>query len=221
MKHTLLALLAVGLLGSGASAAPDKTYYGEVKTTQTLDGKPQTTLTKVWIKSATKFRLEQAAQGQTLAVINNDADTWQINTTQKKGIHAKQSPQSIAMMNRQGRLFGNDLDQFLKAGAKKNGQEAIDGMACDKYTQKAPNGLLVTLWVLPGPEKLTRRKQMTGTVQAPAAPGAPPQSHAVNRVIDFHWQIGKPMDEALFRPPAGITITEAPTPTAPPAPGGK
>jgi outer membrane lipoprotein-sorting protein len=214
-----MALTAVGL--AAAAPALSQTYYVETKTTSTVDGKSQTVTSKAWMKGATAFRIEQSAMGQTVLRLSDGDTLWIIHMGRKEGYRTKVPAEFTAMLKKLGRPIGNDLDAFLKQGAKKVGQETINGVKCDIYqrTDKR-SGLTVNLWVQAGPGKLTRRQKLSGNVRAAAAPGQPMQSHKLTTIVEFtNWKVNIPIDDSMFRPPAGITIKDAPQPVAPPVPG--
>ena len=73
---------------------------------------------------------------------------------------------------------------------------------------------------MPGPDKLTKQRNVTGSITQKGPDGKPVKTMKVEgQVIFSNWQVGKPLDDALFKPPAGYKITESPTP--PPVPGMK
>src|SRR5207248_748824 len=114
------------------------------------------------------------------------------------------------------------LTEFKRVGAKMAGHQKIDGQLCAAYKQTSKQGLTTTLYVLPGPDQLVRRREQAGILRAADTMGAPMRTHVLKSVTDYaNWQIGKPMPDSLFRPAAGITIQEgaaAPPPMMVPAP---
>jgi len=219
MKNTF-SIAAVVCLLTVATAAIGKTYYCELRITQSLGPQEQVLTGRVWMASPTKFRMEQTLKGKTNITIGNGPDIWLVDTRLKRGLHVKQTPADLARLNRHVRFIGGELDEFLRQGGKKTGQETIDGVKCSVYRRTDKRGFSYTLWVLPGPEQLTRRLQTTRPTQIPDAQGKP-QKVVYANVLDFtNWQVGKPIDEALFRPPKGVQIKDAPAPgtISPPGP---
>ena len=83
-------------------------------------------------------------------------------------------------------------------------------MRCDLYKLTDKNGVTRLLWVIPGRDKLTRRQQSDGSMKEPAVPGQTPKTHSIHTITDFTgWQVGKPMADSLFKPPAGVKFQEA------------
>lgn len=210
MKTVLLCLVGSLLAGS---AIAQKTYYCEMTQSAVMDGKPTgSSLAKVWMKSPTVFRMEKIAKGQKIIIIANGSNIWMVNMARKEALKSSQPPAVLAQLNRVGRVMGADLNGFVKSGAKKVGQENIDGIKCDLYRRKETNGGVLSLWVMPGADQLTRRQLVTGNIQAPLAPGKPATTHALRMMTDFNrWQIGKPMAASLFTAPQGVKIVTQPT----------
>jgi hypothetical protein len=217
LKSLLIAAFCVA--SASVLAAPvegGKAYYCEGKLVASLDGKSRETSLTAWMKSPTKFRMEQKTGGETQVMIGNGSNVWMYSPSKKDGIHKVQDAQSLAILGKRSRILGDDLDKLTQSGAKKTGTETLDGSKCDVYTLKMPNGLVHTVWIIQGPDKLTKREKLSGTTRASMGPGQPMQNHTLDRLVTYNWKIGIRMDESLFKPAAGIKLKEYTQPPANP-----
>ena len=206
------AVAVTALAPSPVNAAADtlRTYYCEITTTNSIDGKTRSETAKVWMKGPIKFRLENSRGTSKTVYIGNGPDVWQLSVGRKTGIRLKQTPAALARMRQQDRPIGVEYWQFLKMGGKKSGRENQNGQLCDVYTL-SKSGATAKLWVIVGPEKLTRRKEVTRILDAALRVGQPMSKHTITIVQSYdNWQVNKPIDDSMFRPPAGYRITQPP-----------
>jgi hypothetical protein len=214
-------LTLVSLLVAAPVAAQNpKPFSCEVKSVITRDKQTVSVATKVYYGGPAKVRLEQSTGKTNGVMIVNGSDAWIIDGIKKQGQHKKLSPAEQAPLAQQARNPGDVVNDFIKGGGKKAGQESIDGVRCDVYKKAGKNGVTSTIWVLPGPQKLARRVLVAGTINAAPGPGQPMKQMVFRQQQDYsNWQIGKPIAAVLFRPAPGIKITEF---TPPPGgmPGG-
>ena len=211
----LFILAGVAAAASGA-LAPDRTFYCTGTTTTWTDNRNKSETEKIWLAPPNQFRFEQTAGDKSRVTILNGADFWMFSPSQKRGYHRRLSAEEIAPLVKSIRSGVDMLGEFRRIGAKKAGEQKIDGRICEAYKRASKEGLTTTLYVLPGPDRLVRRREQNGILRAADTMGAPMRTHIVKSVTDYgNWQFGKPMPESLFRPPAGITIQEG-VPARPP-----
>ncbi len=217
MKIVIAAALIALLPASVVASAPQtgKPYYCVGKMVATLDGTTKETNIIAWMKSISKFRMEQKTGAVLKTIISNGSDLWLVDPKKKEATHSTQTPQMLAAMGKRSRVIGDDLDNLLKAGAKKTGAETLDGSRCDVYTLPVTNGLTHTVWIVQGPDKLTKREKLSGSTTGSTVPGSPMKSHTVSRLVNYTWKAGTPMNESLFKPAAGIKIKEFAAPQMP------
>jgi outer membrane lipoprotein-sorting protein len=202
---------------AAATAAVGQTYSCVMHATTSMDNQKRTQTVRLWLKSTTKFRLEQTSGSQSMVTIANGMDAWIIRNGEKTAYHTRQKPDVIAKLQAKPRVAGDIVTDFITKGGKKTGKEKIDGVLCDVYKRTDADKMRHTLWVLPGPDRLARRQVSEGVTVAAAKFGDPMQTHILRSQTDFSdWQLGKPMPESLFTLPAGMKIIEAPVQQTPP-----
>jgi hypothetical protein len=215
LSFTALTMGCMALSLAAQSQVGNKPYYLEMNASSKMDNRARSESVKVWFKSSTKFRLERSAGAQTLITMANGTDAWVFNPAQRKGQHTHLTADAVSKLGKQAHGAGDVYKEFIKAGGRKTGTEKVDRVLCDVYRFTDKDGIRHVLWVLPGPDHLSRKMRIEGVMRAAITMGQPMQSHIIESMTDFSkWQVGKPMDEGLFRPPAGITFTEAPTASA-------
>jgi len=200
------------LCGIGAQAQ-EKTYYCEGKGTAKLDKRNQTTTLKAWMKSPNKFRIEETANGRTIVTICDGVHIWLLGKADKKGVHRLRTAQEVAAMTGKLRVIGDDVAGFRKQGGRLKGKVSIDGVLCDLYEMRK-EGLIHQIWVIPGADRLTKRRLSTGKSEFSTGPGQPMQSHSLRREMTYNWKTNVAMPADLFRVPSGYKIQE--TQAAPP-----
>ena len=207
LKRTGGIILALALALCSGAARAQKDLYCEGKGSTTIGKDTQASTMKAWMKGSDKFRMEEAGKDRTIITIVNGKHIWVLSKKLKKGVHRERTPQEIQAA--QGRrALGNDILGFRKEGARPIRKEKVDGVTCDFYEIKRGNALH-KIWVLPGPEQLTKKRQSFGTAMLPPKPGAPPQKYEVSRQISFDWKFDMPIPDSLFTPPAGYKIEDA------------
>ena len=211
LKHICIFAIAASAMGSSVAVFAQKPPYSvELKIVSKLDNQVKTDTAKAYLVSATKFRVEQSSGGASRIVILNGKDLWRAEYPRKEGVHVVQTPEILKKLEQQGPNVGNNLAQFLKAGAKVIGSEKIDGVKCLIYSYKNSDGFLQKLWV-DANTKLSRRKTENGVAKFAIKIGEPETTHIISSVTDFmNWQVGKPLPETLFVAPKDVSYKEAP-----------
>jgi outer membrane lipoprotein-sorting protein len=222
LSFAVLSLGCMALSPGAQAQAGNKPYYLEMNASSKLDNRARNETVKVWFKDATKFRMERSNGTQSVVTLANGTDAWVFNPAQKKGHHTHLTPDAVAKLVKQTHGAGDVYKEFIKAGGKKTGTEKVGGVLCNVYRFTDKEGLRHVLWVLPGSDNLSRRMKIDGVVRAAAAMGQPMQTHIIESLTDFtKWEVGKNIEEGMFRPPAGIAFEEAPSNTGSPAPQRK
>src|SRR5437588_5043223 len=126
----------LGLLTTAGWVRADTTYYCKGKGTAALDGKTRDSTIEVWMKSPTKFRIEEKVAGKMRVTIANGKDAWTVDPYAWTGTHAKQDAGTLADLKQRKRAVGSELAMFLKQGGKKRGEEKLEGSLCDVYRLK-------------------------------------------------------------------------------------
>lgn len=198
-----------------AAQAQSKTYYCEGKGSAELDKRKQTSTLKAWMKSPNKFRIEESANKRLVITICDGVHIWLLSPGSKNGVHRLRTPQEVATMSGKLRVIGDDVTGFRKSGAKLKGKQRVDGIECDLYEMRK-EGLTHRIWVIPGPDRLTKRRMSFGKSEFSTGPGQPMQSHSLRREMTYNWKTNVPMPASLFKLPAGYKIEEAPA-ARPPA----
>ena len=208
----LLVIVLWALAASGA-CAQSRTYYCEGKGSAQLDKRKQTSTLKAWMRSPSKFRIEETANGRSIVTICDGVNIWLLSPKDKKGVHRVRTPREITATAGLLRVIGDDLAGFQKQGAKRVGRESVGGIACDRY-QMQKDGLTHRIWVMPGPDRLTIKRHSFGVSAFSTGVGAPMEKHTISRQMSYSWKKNQPMPESLFKVPAGYKIQE--TQAAPP-----
>ena len=217
LSKSVLSVLFV-LYGVGAQAQ-GKAYYCEGKGAANLDNRKQTSSLKAWMKGPNKFRIEETVNQKSVITICDGVHIWLLGKADKKGVHRLRTPQEVAAMTGKLRVIGDDLDGFRKQGARFSGKETIEGILCDRYEMRK-EGLVHRIWVIPGTDRLTKRRLSYGKSQFSTGPGQPMRSHTLRREITYNWKTNVAMPGSLFKVPSGYRVQE--TQAAPPpvfAPG--
>jgi hypothetical protein len=202
----------LALPGRIATAGQNQaTFYCDGVSMSKVDSKVFKETQKIWQRGYDKFRKERISGKQKVIIIGNGKDIWQITEWNKQGYHAIQPPENLEKQRIAGRFVGGELAGFLKMGAKPMGKRKIDGVNCDTYQRHDAVGTSYTMWVLPGPDKLTRRVRTQGKVNSALTEGEQAKAHTLLTIVDYkNWKKGVPAPDSLFLPPPGIKIQEAP-----------
>src|SRR5437016_2847010 len=126
-------LLLMCLFMAAVPIRADTTYYCKGKGTAALDGKTRDSTIEVWMRSPTKFRIEEKVAGKMRVTIANGKDAWTVDPYAWTGTHAKQDVSVLTGLRQRGRAVGSELGVFLKQGGKKTGEEKLEGSLCDVY----------------------------------------------------------------------------------------
>ena len=216
-----LAISVLLVLFAGRTAdCQAKTYYCEGNGSAQLDKRAQRSTLKAWMKNPSRFRIEETANGRKILTICDGAHIWLLSPNGKKGVHRLRTPQEITATAGQLRVVGDDVIGFRKQGAKLKGKQSVDGVLCDLYEMKK-EGLTHRIWVIPGPDRLTKKRHSFGISDFSMGVSVPMQKHKLNRQMTYNWKTNVATPDSLFKVPAGYKIQEtqaAPPPVfAPPA----
>src|SRR5436309_3378468 len=93
---------------SAITPAPQtgKAYYCVGKMVATLDGTTRETNITAWMKSITKFRMDQKTGNDLKTVISNGNDIWLVDPKKKEAMHRTQTPQMLAALGKRSRVIG-------------------------------------------------------------------------------------------------------------------
>lgn len=205
MRETILLLMLICRQVTHTSPEQEMTYYCEIHTQSTIDGRNQSVTIKLWQKSPTVFRVERTRGTATEIAITNGWDRWIFSRAKKQGVHTRCTPQLFERMSKMKRVAGEDVEAFVRMGGRKSGQESVDGAVCDVYRLRR-TGLDYGLWVKPGQDALTMRKQVSGKV---SGRGKGPDHTLIQTTTFRNWKVGKPIPDSLFRPPPGLMINDS------------
>ena len=163
---------------------------------------------RIWMKSLDKYRIEQITGAQKIITIANGRDVWEIRTLDNTCLHSKETAEQVTKVGKQTAQTAEMAAAFRKEGGKPAGAAKIDGVRCAVFRKIDKTGLDHRIWVLP--DGRIRRMLSTGTQRGAIALGEPIETHTLESRVDFKWLPGNTIDEALFRPPAGMTVTDRP-----------
>lgn len=216
---TLRAALAIllALVLSGQAAGAQKNLYCEGKGSTSIDNNAQSSTMKAWMKGFDKFRMVESGKDRTVITIVNGPDVWVLSAKLKKGVHRIRTPQEIKSTAGR-RALGNDILGFRKEGAKPIRTESVGGEVCDYYEIKKPDRTH-KLWVLKGPDQLTKKRVSAATATFSARKGEPAKRHAISRQVEYNWKFDAPMPDSLFTAPSGYKVEESKA--APPGSTGR
>jgi len=204
-KILLTGLVSGALLSRATAQNGSKTYSCDFEQTTISNGRSDVETGKVWIKGSRRIRMEEHNRGLVITHIVNDSDAWIFDSASKTGYHSRKPSASFEMQDTMRRDVVEGPAAWLRAGGMKTGSQVLDGVKCDVYRRREKGGPIATLWALPGSDHFPRQIQATGAVSFGGA------QTPLNVTIRFkHWQAGKPIDDALFRPPAEYKIREVP-----------
>ncbi len=216
MRMMTTGALAVVLAGSGGVAPAPKTLQFTMSTVTDARGMHVNVEGKVWVKGQ-RARLEtnQPMSGP-MVVLVNGAKVHTLFPQQKRGTVATVPTGKNGPRNPWEFIVANVGN--LTRGARKMGQQTIDGYPCDVYQrQRSRQGQTETLksWI-------TRRTQPRLPLKVEnrmevRRPNMSVSQSQITRIIGL--RIGVPIADTLFAVPAGYKIVEAGAPGAPSLPG--
>ena len=204
-RECLWLFATVACVGPNCRAQEFKPLHFQMSAYTKTDNQSKSENSQIWIKTPAKFRIEQVVGAQKIVTIGNRADIWQVDTLRNACQHRKDAD-TVRKMGLQTLEGVNVLAAFKKQGGKRLGQGKIDGVPCTSYKRRDKDGMTYTLWVLP--DGRARRMGASGVVTGASGIGEPIVSHALESRNDIKWLDATKMDEALFRPPAGIAVSE-------------
>ncbi len=213
-KFLISCLLGVSLsvtVVSRLSALPEAkvSLYQESRTTTSTDNKANTVTRKVWIKQPGRFRMEETSGALARITVSNGGDFWMADPSRKRGLHKKLSAADIKTLDTRLKVDVDALPKFVHSGAKKTGQEKVNGVLCDVYKHTTRENMTFTLWVATTGLRLAQKQQTEGIVRAAEKVGDPMKTHILKSTTDYlKWQIDQPIDDSLFHAPAGVTYQE-------------
>lgn len=204
-------LLFVGMMsaGFGAAAQTFKPINLQMSAYVKTDNQKRFENSKIIVKALDKYRIEQSVGAQTITTIANGTDFWEIRSLNNTCQHKSESRDNVIRFGRQTVQGANPVDEFRKKGGRRVGMGKIGGVSCDVFRHTDTAGMVHTIWVQP--DGKIRRLLSKGTQRGAISLGAPVQEHSLESRIDYIWLDASRLDEALFRPPAGMKISEAHT----------
>jgi len=201
-----LLTLAAGTTGADIAKV---SLYQESRTTTSTDNKSKTVTRKVWIKQPGKFRMEEVSGPDTRIMVSNGSDYWIALPSKKQGLHRVLNEVDVKRMRTSLQVDIDAVPKFVKSGAKKTGQEKVNGILCDVYKYTNKEKLTFTLWVSATGQRLAQRQETSGVARAAEAMGQPMSTHILKSTTDYlKWQIDQPLADSLFTKPVGVTYQE-------------
>jgi outer membrane lipoprotein-sorting protein len=217
MRIGAVGLLAATLAGAAWAAAAPKTMKFTMNTTTQAQGMHVNVQAKVWVKGQ-KARLEMnpPTSGPILVLVNGKK-LHNLFPQRKQGtVSTIRTPQN-GPDNPWEFLVAN-VDSLLK-GAKKVGQQKLDGYTCDIYQKSGSReGETMTLksWITRGTKpRLPIKVEQTINVKRPNMTMQQTQTTRMTGI-----QMGVPIPDSLFNVPAGYKIVQSQSPGLPGVPGG-
>ena len=171
-----------------------------------VDNRKKSEFTRVWMKAIDKFRIEQNAGAQKIITIANGRDVWEVRTLTNDCFHSVEKPEKVLKIGKQTLQAVNLLDAFKKQGGKRVGEAKVGGVSCTVYRRTDKNGMKHSLWVMPNGR--LRRVASEGIQRGAIGLGEPILTHDLEQRADIKWLDARNLEEALFRPPAGMKVTE-------------
>jgi hypothetical protein len=199
----ILCLLGLSAI---ASAQTIKPVHLEMTAYVRTDNQKKFENSRIVMKALDKYRIEQSVGAQTIITIANGRDVWEVRTVTNDCFHSTESAEKVARVGKQTVQGLNVVESFKKRGAKAAGKATIGGLICSIYRQKDNAGMTHTIWVQP--DGRIRRMISSGVQRGAVGLGAPVENHLLESRVDYKWLDANKIDESLFRPPAGIKVTE-------------
>lgn len=200
-----LIIAALACAGSNSRAQAFKPLHFEMSAFLKTDNQSRTETSRIWIKALDKFRIEQIVGAQKVMTIGNGSDIWQVDTLRNLCMHRRDAD-TVRKMGQQTLEAVDLVKPFKKRGGKRIGQGKIDGVMCTTYKRRDKDGMTYMLWVLP--DGRARRMATDGVLTGAKRIGEPIEPHVLQSRNDIKWLDPSKMDEALFRPPVGMKVTE-------------
>lgn len=214
MRLRMLALLKASFLLVATCLCQDTPKVMTKITTRLVEPKPIpgsfSSQVKTCWRAGTKYaRVAEAPDLQDHIhglIIVSEPDVWVINLFDKSARHIVDSGPSFdahlpifdvaeRSKTKLSKLeFGRELDFFIENGAKKSVGESLKGNPTARYDM-IMGGHQLTLWTDAKTKKPVRISLTAG---------------AEARTIEYlGYDEGVPFDSSLFKPPLGVTVTEA------------
>jgi hypothetical protein len=191
MRTQVAALaLALGLAaGAGPAAAQEAAWW----TQRMTFGAGPAFVENLWAKGR-QMRGESVVEGRRIVTYVDDKRYVIVDELGKAGISIERSPHSISQDARRKRPFGTELDDIVKLGGEKVGQEMRAGQEVDHYRVTRGDGDRDEVWV---------------TTDATALPiesiYRDRSSGAANRRVYLRWvEANFPAD--FFAPPRDVKL---------------
>lgn len=206
------------LLGGTARAAPaPQTMKFAMTTVADAQGMHMNIPAKVWVKGQkARLEIQEPVNGSTVMLVDG-TKVRQLFPQRKQGFVRTVTPGKNGPRNPLEYILAS-VDQLTR-GAKKLGQQNLDGYACDIYEKsRSEQGRSMTLksWITRTTQpRLPLKIEATMQVKRPNMIVNQTQSTRITGL-----QIGVPIADSLFAVPAGYKIVEAGGPGGPAGPGG-
>jgi hypothetical protein len=203
-----LIILALTVLSASAFAQglkPFKPFNLEMSASIKTDNQKKFENSRIVMKALNKYRIEQSVGAQTIMTIANGRDVWEVRTITNECFHSIESAEKVAKVGKQTAQGVNPVEEIRKM-SKPAGQAKIGGVMCRAYRRRDAAGMTHTIWVQP--DGRIRRMVSSGNQRGAIAIGAPIQEHALESRVEYKWLDSGRIDDSLFRPPAGMKVTE-------------
>ena len=204
-SRALPVIAAIALSGS-AYAQAFRPFQVEMSAYRKTDNRKRTENSKIWVKAPDTYRIEQSSGAEQVITIANGRDVWEVRSLTNECFHSKETADKVAAIGKQSAQILRLAPDFRKQGGKPAGRAKIGGVVCSVYRRRDKDGMTHTIWVQP--DGRVRRMVSSGTLRGAIALGEPIATHQLESRVDFKWLPAGTMEEALFRPPTGVKITE-------------
>jgi len=137
------AFLALGLLsGAGSAAAQEAAWW----TQRMTFGAGPAFIENLWAKGR-RMRAESIVEGRRIVTYVDDKRYAIVDDLGKAGVSIGRSEHSIGQDAKRKRPFGTELDEIVKQGGEKVGQEMRAGQEVDHYRLTQGDGDRDEVWV--------------------------------------------------------------------------
>jgi hypothetical protein len=188
--HFAAAALALALFASASPAAAQEAAWWTQRITF---GVGPAFVENLWSKGR-KMRAESIVEGRRIVTFVDEKRYVIIDDLGKNGISIARSDHSIGQDAKRKRPFGNEIDDIVKIGGEKVGEEVRAGQDVEHYRVTRGDGDRDEVWVTKDESRLpvesVYRERQTG---------------AMNRRVYLRWvESGLPDD--FFTPPRDVKL---------------
>jgi hypothetical protein len=182
--------LATGMLGGARAAAAQEAAWWTQRITF---GAGPAFVENLWTKGR-RMRAESIIEGHRVLTFVDDKRYVIVDDLGRTGLSIERSPHSVAQDAKRKRPFGNEVDDILKAGGEKVGEDVRAGQDVEHYRVSKSGGDRDEVWVTKDATRLPiealYRDRETG---------------AANRRVYLRW-IEVPLPDDFFAPPRDVKL---------------